>query len=309
MNDFFDTRVRTRDIAETDAWLRAQYGRVDVRADDASYTERIVGDAAFTLRHLRWDTRADVTYDSDRFIVATSTPGYAWRIGDETGEYSVRPGIIQPGDHFEGHADHVDLRVVAFDPDHLTETARTIYGDDELEVRFAHSAPVSRALQEYWMSTFRWAQTQIPVLSEPLVRVHVHRSLAVATLEAFALNGDARERRASAAEQAAMYRSATVWIDDHASLPVTVDDAARAAGTSTRGLRRAFAANGLVASTPEAYLELTRLSAAHVDLVAGDPTCVTVGEIALRWGFPDATGFREAYLRSYGATPDTTLAR
>lgn len=308
MNDFFDTSVRTDDIAATDAWLRSQYGHVDLQADDAVYAEHLVGDATFSIRRLEWGSRLDLAYESDRFFVCASTPGYAWRVGEQSGEYSVQPGILQPGDDLHARVDHCRLDVVSFDAGRLTETARTLYGDDELRVRFAAADPVSRRLREYWLMTHRWALTQLPLMTEPLVRAHVHRTLAVAALEVFPLVGDARERRASAAEQAAIFRSAAGWIDDHASLPVTVEDAARAVGTSTTGLRRAFAANGQLSTTPEAHLEQARLSAAHADLVAAEPP-TTVATIAARWGFTDADLFVAAYRAAYLVDPATTLGR
>jgi len=309
MNDFFDSRVRTADVADTQAWLQAQYGQVDVLADRASIAEHAVGDGAFALRHLIWDCRAEIVYEADRFFFATSTPGYSWSIGSTSGDYSVAPGIVEPGHELIGRPDSTDVHLLAFDAAWLTEAARTIYGDDDLDVRFTGTAPVSPRMRDYWLATLRWAQTQTPLLSEPLVRAHVRRSLVAATLEAFPLAGDPRERRASALEQASLYRAATSWIDDHASLPVTIDDAARAVGTSPRGLRRAFMANGHLASTPEEYLRAARLSAAHGDLIAADPASTTVTEVALRWGFANVSAFTRAYRETYRVAPSQTLKR
>ena len=309
MSEYFDTRVGTNEPEEALAWLRTQYGRVDVQADVGSFAERAVGDCAVALRHLVWDCRAEVVYEADRFYFATSTPGYAWRIGSQTGEYSVEPGIVQPGHELRGRADTTVVQLLAFDATQLTEAARVIYGDDAISVRFDGTGPVSPRMRDYWLATLRWAQTQLPLLSEPLVRAHVYRALVSATLEAFPLAGDPRERRASALEQASIYAAATRWMDDHASLPVTADDAARATGTSSSGLRRAFAANGHLAVTPESYLSQVRVSAAHADLVASDPATTTVAEIALRWGFADLGGFVAAYRAAYGADPRATLVR
>ncbi|MDQ1076051.1 MULTISPECIES: helix-turn-helix domain-containing protein [Microbacterium] len=309
MNDFFDTRVRTDDVADTLAWLQAQYGHVDVQADDASFAEHAIGDGAFSLRHLDWDCRAEVIYEADRFFVATSTPGYVWSIGSDAGEYSVEPGIVQPGQELIGRPESTRLQLAAFDAGRLTETARMIYGDETLTVRFEGTAPVSRRMREYWLATLRWSLTQGPVMSEPLVRAQVYRSLAAATLETFALVGDPRERRASAIEQAAIYASATAWLDDHASLPITIDDAAAAVGASTEGLRRAFAANGQLAPTPEAYLAAARISAAHADLVAADAAVTTVAQVAARWGFTAPGRFAQAYRAAHRVDPQVVLDR
>lgn len=309
MNDFFDSRVRTDDASDTHAWLQAQYGRVDVVADHASISEHAVGDAAFALRRLGWDCRAEIVYEADRFFFATSGPGYPWRIGSRSGDYSVEPGIVEPGHELIGRPDQTEVELLSFDAAWLTEAARTMYGDEALTVRFDGSGPVSRRLRDYWLATMRWAATQKPLLAEPLVRAQVRRALAAATLESFPLAGDPRERRASAIEQASLYAAATSWIDDHASLPVTVDDAARAIGTSTSGLRRAFVANGQLASTPEDYLVHARISAAHADLVAADPACTTVADIAARWGFIDLGAFETSYREAYRTPPQRTLDR
>lgn len=309
MNDFFDTSVRTDDVAATQAWLQAHYGHVDVQADRASFAEHAVGDAAFSMRRLTWECRAEVIYEADRFYVATSTPGYAWSVGSESGEYSVEPGLVQPGEELVGRPRDTTLQLVAFDTAWLTDAARAIYGDESLVVRFAGAGPVSRRMRDYWLATVRWSLTQVPVLAEPLARAHVRRSLVAATLETFPLVGDPRERRASALEQASIYTSATAWIDDHASLAVTVDDAARAVGTSTAGLRRAFAANGQLADSPEGYLAAARVSAAHADLVDADPTCITLDDVATRWGFLDRDAFATAYRAVYDVSPESTLDR
>lgn len=309
MNDFFDSRVRTDDVDGTQAWLQAQYGHVDVLADRASIAEHAVGDTSFALRHLVWDCRAEIVYEADRFFFATSTAGYSWSIGAASGDYSVEPGVVEPGQELIGRPDRADVQLLAFDASWLTEAARTIYGDDDLRVRFDGMGSVSSRMRDYWLTTLRWALTQTPLLAEPLVRTHVRRALAAATLEAFPLVGDPRERRASALEPAAIYRTATSWIDDHASLPVTIDDAARAVGTSTRGLRRAFLANGQLTSTPEDYLAATRLSAARADLVDADAGSTSVADVAARWGFVDLEAFVSAYRHAYRVSPQRTLER
>ncbi|WP_307450584.1 MULTISPECIES: AraC family transcriptional regulator [Microbacterium] len=309
MNDFFDTSVRTADVAETQAWLQAQYGHVDVQADRGSFAEHAVGDATFSIRRLTWQCRAEVIYEADRFYFATSSPGYGWTVGKESGDYSLEPGAVQPGQELVGRPHDTALQLVAFDSAWMEEAARAIYGDESLTVRFAAAGPVSRRMRDYWLATLRWALTQLPIMTEPLARAHVRRALVAATLETFPLVGDPRERRASALEQASIYTSATAWIDDHASLAITVDDAARAVGTSTEGLRRAFAANGQLVDTPEAYLQAARVSAAHADLLDADPACVTIDEVAARWGFTDRSAFVAAYRAAYGVAPQVTLGR
>jgi transcriptional regulator GlxA family with amidase domain len=142
------------------------------------------------------------------------------------------------------------------------------------------------------------------------VRAQLTRHLAVAMLECFPLVGDRHERALSMEAQGRRYRTAVAFFDDFASLPITVEDAARAADTTTQALVRAFRAHHPLSLTPTQYLRRTRLAAAHTDLLAADPTAGdTVGEIAARWGFAHPGRFAAAYRHTYGVPPKHTLDR
>jgi transcriptional regulator GlxA family with amidase domain len=122
---------------------------------------------------------------------------------------------------------------------------------------------------------------------EPLVRAGLTRHLAVGVLECFPLTGDPRMRSLSIAAQARRYRRAVQFFDDHAHQPITVEDAARAADTTTQALTRAFHAHHPGRLSPAAYLRQVRLAGAHTELLAADPTTGdTVAAIAARWASP-----------------------
>jgi len=62
--------------------------------------------------------------------------------------------------------------------------------------------------------------------------------------------------------------------------------------------------------TVRGHLERTRLSAAHSDLVIGDPTRGdTVRDIAHRWGFANPSRFARLYREQYGVNPKWVLDR
>jgi AraC-like DNA-binding protein len=203
----------------------------------------------------------------------------------------------------------VEFEVATIDRELLEQTGRTVYGDDQFRVLFGHPRPVSADLARFWMNARQvtWRLVSDGAAENPMVRASLFRSMAVATLETFALLGDQERRYRTVVAQTDAYRRATRFFEDYASLPITIDDAAQAAGVSTRDLLRAFRAHAPAGVTPSGYLRRVRLDAAHADLVAGDPSRDTVRGIALRWGFPDPSAFARWYKRTHGVTPSETL--
>ena len=153
----------------------------------------------------------------------------------------------------------------------LQGIADTVYGLERTPVAFASSRPTSPALGRYWSGLTRWAaDTGVSaLLAEPLVRTDLTRRLAVGMLECFPLTGDRETRSLSMAAQARRYRVAVAFLDDNAQSPVTVEDAALAAHTTTTALVRAFRAHHPLGHTPGQYLRRVRLAGAHEDLLQG----------------------------------------
>lgn len=202
------------------------------------------------------------------------------------------------------------FEVVTIDREQLEHTGRTVYGEDEFHVQFAHPRPVSPELAKFWSNTRKttWRIVADGAAENPLVRASLFRSMAVATMETFALLGDQERRYRSVVAQTDAYRRAKQFFEDYASLPITIDDAAQAAGVSTLDLLRAFRAHAPAGVTPGGYLRRVRLDAAHADLLVGSPSRGdTVRAIALRWGFADAGSFARWYKRAFGLTPGETL--
>lgn len=131
----------------------------------------------------------------------------------------------------------------------------------------------------------------------------MQRHALIATLSAFPTSfHDALARSAQTRAAPATVRRAISYIHTHASEPITVDDVARAARISTRGLQYAF--RRALDVSPTEYLRDVRLAGAHEELRRLDAP--RVAEIARRWGFASASRFAAHYRARYGRTPAQT---
>jgi len=99
-------------------------------------------------------------------------------------------------------------------------------------------------------------------------------------------------------------QSAMRLIDDRAE-PLTTADVAEAVGVSVRCLQDGF--RNHLATTPMTFLRCRRLQRAHDEFIACDPTCTSVTDVALRWGFTHLGRFAQEYRAQYGESPSTTL--
>ncbi|MFC4901999.1 MULTISPECIES: helix-turn-helix transcriptional regulator [Kocuria] len=277
-----------------------------------SYRQRQDGDGQLTVVGLDLGGPFSSWGDTDVFGVADvrAASRYDWRTSHESGSGLGRPVLFRPGHPALIVGGALEVTNVNLAPALLQSVAETVYGTEGLSVAFASAAPVSPRLGRYWTGLAGLARDTVAseAFAAELVRADLTRHLAVAMLECFPLLGDPVERTLSTTAQARRYRIAVQFLDDHASLPVSIDDAARAADTTTRALVRAFRANHPLGLTPTQYLRRTRLAAAHTDLLRADPTTgATVREIALRWGFAHPGRFAAAYRAVYGVPPRRTL--
>lgn len=102
-------------------------------------------------------------------------------------------------------------------------------------------------------------------------------------------------------------RRATAYMQDHPAEPVTLAQIAAISGLTERGLQNAF--RRTMGITPLEYLRRVRLTAAHDDLLAADPSADTVAAVARRWRFPHPSRFAGAYQSMFGEYPSETLKR
>lgn len=232
---------------------------------------------------------------------------FAWDIDGSRGTGSEGPYLVGPGARMRAESDSIEAMGLYVEEDLVRRTARQLYCMDEIDLRFHSPRPIDAPHGEYLrrLMTFAEEARRTGAIDHDLVRAGIMQNLAVGVLECFPLVGDPEERHASQAAARHHYRMGVRYLEDNASLPITVADAAQALGISVGDLERTFASNAMM--SPGAYLRRVRLSAAHEDLLAGDPSSASVPEIARRWGFASVGGFAHLYRRDYGSSPERTL--
>ena len=99
-------------------------------------------------------------------------------------------------------------------------------------------------------------------------------------------------------------RRAEAFIMANLAQAIALEDIARAAGVSMRGLQQGFRDHR--DTTPMAFLRDARLERAHRDLQSAAPGC-NVTAVALRWGFAHLGRFAQIYRARYGCSPGQTL--
>jgi AraC family ethanolamine operon transcriptional activator len=91
------------------------------------------------------------------------------------------------------------------------------------------------------------------------------------------------------------------------TIPQTVDELCRYAGTSRRTLEYAF--KDYFGTSPKQFVKALRLNAARNDLLFGQYGTEQVATIAVGWGFTHMGQFSADYRRMFGENPSKTLRR
>ena len=279
---------------------------------DHSHRMRIDGDDRFSL--LRFTVAGELEAHSDPSDAITITAvrhGWMrWQIGEERGTSDV-PWMQSMTAPTTSRFESLDEDALFLKQQPLLALARALYGDERLELTFDGPLPVDRTRGDLFSSTLTYA-SQIAasgLLEHPILRASLYRHLAVSLLECYRLHGDAHTRRITAEGRLRRYRIASQFIEDHASLPISLEDVARAADISSLELNSIFRGHG-PSGDARTQLRRARLAAAHDDLVRSDPTLGdTVREIAHRWGYPNPSTFAKHYRQQYGVPPKHVLDR
>lgn len=308
MSGFFRREVTAPSPSSAERRLRELYGDVDL-GGVGRYRERTLGDDRFALSEVVLDGEFEVAAEVAAPTIGISSPGYRWRSGDEDGLLDRAPAMFQPQRPMASRlSGPVVVTTVTFDPAHLADLADATFATPT-PLHFDGARPVSAAAGRAWAGIVRGLLTA-DALDDDLVRATTYRLLAASAFELFRLAGDHEARSVSAAAGLAAYRRAARFIDESMSLPISEADVARASGIALQELRLVFRANHALGWTPLEYLRRARLSAAHLDLVDGDPTLGDrVASIAARWGFRDASRFARLHREVYGVNPRWVLDR
>jgi AraC-like DNA-binding protein len=293
-----------------EAQLKRRYGEVRLFGHEVALDEDTVADERFLVSRIRVSGSVAARTDIPVISAATATGTYRWAVGAERGEAAAAPFLLQPGAPVLAWLSDAEVDAVSFPLDTLEQTARATYADDGLRLRFDSSRPRSSSWARIHRNAVQFAVRNRRSLEvSEMVGSMVYRHLAACTLEAFALHGDPTSRRTSARARYDGFRRANAFIDDFASLPITIEDIAQAAGLSVSDLQGAFRAHSSHGGNAAEALQRVRLAAAHRDLVTADaPAGIAVREVALRWGFRPSR-FLELHRRHYGFDPHGALDR
>lgn len=257
---------------------------------------------------LDYELAADVraTLDPATQLVACRMSAGTVRVGPAREEIDASTPWLCPESSVAAEADWdgvARVKAFVFDLGFAEEFARTLTGDDRLLLRATDPHPVSEASARQWAASFdyvRGALSSKATQGDPFVEAELRRHALRMTLAAFPTTvWEAVGRTAQRGPAPGVVRRARAFMDAHAHEPITVDDVARAAHITTRGLQYAFKRES--GESPMVYLRRVRLAGAHEELRRG--TGVTVSEVARRWGFAHASRFAQYYRDEYGELP------
>ncbi|MDK3017283.1 AraC family transcriptional regulator [Pseudodonghicola flavimaris] len=137
-----------------------------------------------------------------------------------------------------------------------------------------------------------------------LMNRQIESTIMTGLIEALENNYSALLGRPVSAAAPRKLRLAEEYIEAHLDQPLTLEEIARAAGTTPRSLQMAF--RDFRGTTPLNFLRDRRLDLVHRDLMTAPPGA-TVTDIATARGFGHLGRFSQAYRTRFGASPSDTL--
>jgi AraC-like DNA-binding protein len=215
--------------------------------------------------------------------------------------------LLPPNRPYEAACDSIGFAVTTLAVADLQRHAAGL-GDETVDFDFTR--PLTPAAGRYWSQARQYVDYLVehsPMLeSAPLARQELGWLVNTAVLACFPNATLDAESPSYAGDTPQPLRRALVFIDEHASEPITLDEIAMAARLSPRGLQAAFRRH--LETTPLAYLRSVRMELAHRDLQSAEPANgVSVAAVAAKWGFTHLGRFATEYRRRFGVYPSRTL--
>jgi AraC-like DNA-binding protein len=218
-----------------------------------------------------------------------------------------------PQEAVRGDWDDVTITALTIAIPAAVQFSRSLIGDERFRLRFSGNAPISAERARQWASLVRYFRQAVsedsPMVTSELVASSAFSHL-IATLLATFPNNTMEAKALNSPERAlpSTLRRAIEYMESNAHRPIGIEDIAREARLSIRGLQYAFRTS--LDTTPTAYLRRIRLAGAHRSLQMASPEGgSTVATIALEWGFAHPGRFAAQYRSAYGVTPRRTLDR
>lgn len=306
-------RVRTQGAeAVEETWQTvvpsAQLRRTEGQRYSFAWSSASVSGLSVVAYELHAPVRSSVSPESQVMVCRLSAAdGGAW---DEHGALDGDLPWATDGRPVSARWDgRARVHAMVFERELLERTAQAISGTERGGRLRWETRPVSVAAARHWERTYRYIAEATLAGDDAIpttVAVELSRLAAHAMLSTYSPTflddvAHASQRRAAPAT----VRRALSFIDAHAHEPVTLDDIARAAGISTRGLQYAF--RRALDRTPLQALRRARLLGARDDVRAD--ASASIAEIARRWGFAHPSRFAAYYRDEFGETPAATRRR
>ncbi len=157
--------------------------------------------------------------------------------------------------------------------------------------------------------TFLYSEVErgSPALQSPLVAAQFRDATLSTLLYATLPELSSSQESSNQACKPSYIRRAEAYIRACVADPISMTDISKCVGVSSRTLFKGF--RQYLNTTPMAYLKARRLECVRRSLLAAEPNCDRIADIALKWGFSNLGHFAADYRQAFGELPSETLKR
>lgn len=308
----FRTALSTTDSDYAMAVLNDMYSGVEMDPHPEKFALDLsaVGDERFAILHEEWASSGRFQMEPQPIVIVVEVTHGAWDCSVGRSQVdTTRPSLFPPVPAVASWKDSFTVNGTQLDARQIDDFAAEHFATPGLRVKFDGSAPVSIQLQRSWEATTAFVRNSVvaedELLGNRLIRDRAFEVLISCLLITFPNNTlDLPLGRDGVRATPAAVRRAIAFMEEHLSEPQRLEDIARAARLSPRGLQDAFVR--ILGTSPTRYLRSLRLEAARTDLRAAMPGD-SVASIAHRWGFAHVPRFAAAYREAFGENPGETL--